>query len=45
MNAASSDYAAQLVARAIEHVAVALAVEDEEASGLLQPRELLRARP
>jgi hypothetical protein len=44
MQSASSDYAAQLVARAIEHVAVAL-VEEEEASGIVQPHELLRVRP
>jgi len=32
MNAASSDYAAQLIARAIEHVAEALLVEEEPVS-------------
>ena len=35
MQSASSDYAAQLVARPIEHVAEAL-VEEEEASGIMQ---------
>jgi hypothetical protein len=44
MNAASSEYAAQLIARAIEHVAEALLVEEEEASGIMQPRQLLSVR-
>ena len=41
---ASRDHAAQLVARAIEHVAEALLVE-EETTASMQPRELLRVRP
>ena len=45
MAAASSDYAAQLIGSAIEHVAEALLVEEEETRGFMQPRELLRARP
>ncbi len=43
----SSDYAAQLVARAIEHVAAAL-VEEEEASGSCHQgniRDRLAANP
>ena len=36
MQSASSDYAAQLVARPIEHVAEALVEEEEEASGIMQ---------
>ena len=45
MQGAASDYASQLLAGAIEHVAAALAKSDEEASGIMQPRELLRVRP
>ena len=37
MQSAASDYATQLVARAIEHVSQALLVEEEEASGIMQP--------
>ena len=32
------------IARSLQDIAVAL-VEDEEASGIMQPRELLRMRP
>jgi hypothetical protein len=43
MNAASSDYAAQLIARSLRDIAVALL--EEEPSVITQAHELLRARP
>ena len=42
MQSAASDYAAQLIGSAIEHVAEALLVEEE--ASIMQPRELLRVR-
>ena len=45
MNAASSDWAAARLGVAIERVAEALLVDDEETQRIVPARELLRARP
>jgi hypothetical protein len=45
MNAASSDYAAQLIARSLRGIAEALLVDDESAHTIVPAHELLRARP
>jgi hypothetical protein len=45
MNAASSDWAASRLGVAIERVAEALLVEDEETQRIVPARELLRPRP
>jgi hypothetical protein len=45
MNAASSDWTASRLAVAIERVAEALLVEEEEAQHIVPAREPLRARP
>jgi hypothetical protein len=44
-NAASSDWAAARLGVAIERVAEALLVDDEETQRIVPARELLRARP
>jgi hypothetical protein len=44
VNAASSDYAAQLVTRALQDIAAAL-LEPEEAQHVVPAHELLRPRP
>ena len=45
MNATSSDWAASRLGVAIERVAEALLVEDEETQRIVPARELLRPRP
>jgi hypothetical protein len=46
MNAASSDWAAQLIARSLREIAVALVEEVEEAQQhIVRAGELLRPRP
>ena len=45
MNAASSDWAAVRLGVAIERVAEALLVEEEQEAHIVQPHGLLRARP
>jgi hypothetical protein len=45
MNAASSDWAAITVARALQNIADALLIEEAETQRILPAHELLRARP
>jgi hypothetical protein len=45
MNAASSDYAAQLIARSLHDIADALLEPEEETQRIVPARELLRPRP
>ena len=45
MNAASSDWAASRLGVAIERVAEALLVEEEDGQHMMPTRELLRVRP
>ena len=45
MQSAASDYAAQLVARSLQDIAVALAVEDAPEQGIVAAHRLPWARP
>jgi hypothetical protein len=45
MNAASSDYAAQLIAHSLRDIAEALLVDDESSHSIVRAHELQRLRP
>jgi hypothetical protein len=45
VNAASSDYAAQLIARSLQDIAAALVEPEEETQRITPARELLGPRP